>query len=110
MTSAGQLTKLERLCDAEKCDLIDSTKVQSFTTCICAWKKTLTRRRIEQVEEASDQQISMEEKTQVAYNAAMWATWNKMVKAVRRGKCLSRSELKLATAIVAITVMLKSSQ
>ena len=118
MISAGQLTKLERLCDAlaygEKYSMIDSVKVQAFSTCIRAWKKTLredkTRRQIEQVEEASDQNISMEEITDVVDNQAMWETWRKMSKAVRRGKCLSRCQLKLTTAIMATTVMPKSFQ
>ena len=97
------------------CDsMIDSVKVQAFSTCICAWKKTLredkTRRRIEKVEKASDQNISMEEITDVVDNQAMWETWRKMAKAVKRGKCLSRSQMKLTTAIMATTVMLKSFQ
>ena len=73
-------------------------------------KEDKTRRRIEKVEKASDQNISMEEITDVVDNQAMWETWRKMAKAVKRGKCLSRSQLKLTTAIMATTVMLKSFQ
>ena len=49
MTSAGQLTKLERLCDAllyaEKYDMIDSTGVQSLPPAFVPGKRLYQRRQ-----------------------------------------------------------------
>ena len=104
------------LCDAleyaEKYELVESGPKEAFFTSIKSWKKTLksdkTRRQVERIEEASEGQISMAEISNVVDSPHMWNRFDMIVKEASMDKPLSKYELKLATAIVAMTVMLKS--
>ena len=118
MQADGQLTKLERLCDgleyAEKYEFVESGPKEAFLTSIKSWKKTLrsdkTRCQVERIEEASEGQISMAEISNVVDSPHMWNQFDMIVNEASMDKPLSKYELKLATAIVAMTVMLKSYQ
>ena len=68
-----------------------------------------TRRQVERIEEASEGQISMAEISNVVDSPHMWNRFDTIVKEASMDKPLSKDELKLATAIVAMTSRIRGN-
>ncbi len=116
----GQLTKMERLCDALdylKYHYQDgrlAEKVAKIEFHIPEWKKVLRVAKQElnttRLEKLSEEDLDMSIITDVVDNPQMWNTFYSVIERIEQGEDVSDEELKVAMGSVLITLVLKNYQ
>lgn len=116
----GQLTKLERLCDA--LDYLKyyyqdgrlAEQVAKIEIHVSKWKRVLRTEKqelnIARLEKTSEEDLDMSIITNVVDNPQMWSTFDSIVEKIQEGEDISDDELKLAMGSVMITLVLKNYQ
>ena len=116
----GQLTKLERLCDAlnylkyyHQPSLKE--KIDDMEVHIQRWKQVLRKekniKQIDRMENLSENSnLSLDVITNVVDNKSMWDKFEETVDALKRGRKVSDNSLKAAMGVVMVSVVLKSYQ
>ena len=116
----GQLTKLERVCDAV--DYLKfyyqdgrlASQIGNVELHIGKWKKVLRAEKQQlqatRIEKLADQDIDLKAITDVVDNPRVWSRFDSVIEALQKGEGLSDVELKVAMGTVAITLVLESYQ